>query len=217
MYTKGWLFLVLVFIFPSLFAAEKFESTAEFSVCFTPGENCTQHIVDAIHEAVGNIWVQAYSFTAKPIEEALIDAKDRGVNVHVVVDKSVLTNPKNVAEFLAQHQIPVWVDYQPGIAHNKVMIIDQTRVITGSFNFTKAAQNRNAENLLIIDDAGLAQKYLDNWHRRQHVSRAYQPVGEEKIVVPVIPEHPTFLGWLQQLWEMIKEFFHSPTKRLQIN
>jgi phosphatidylserine/phosphatidylglycerophosphate/cardiolipin synthase-like enzyme len=49
------------------------------------------------------------------------------------------------------------------IAHNKVMVIDSRTVITGSFNFTKAAEESNAENLLVIDDAELAKKYTQNW------------------------------------------------------
>ena len=54
----------------------------------------------------------------------------------------------------------------PGIAHNKVMIIDNQKVITGSFNFTTAADTKNAENVLLIEDAQLAEQYLINWHKR---------------------------------------------------
>jgi len=54
----------------------------------------------------------------------------------------------------------------PGIAHNKVMIIDRKKVITGSFNFTNAADNRNAENVLLIEDSELAATYIDNWKNR---------------------------------------------------
>lgn len=55
------------------------------------------------------------------------------------------------------------------IAHNKIIIIDRSVVITGSFNFTKAAEEKNAENLLIIRSKELAKPYLDNWrHHRDH-------------------------------------------------
>jgi phosphatidylserine/phosphatidylglycerophosphate/cardiolipin synthase-like enzyme len=45
-----------------------------------------------------------------------------------------------------------------------VIIIDEHRLLTGSYNFTKAAESKNAENLLILDDATLAKSYLDNWN-----------------------------------------------------
>jgi len=59
------------------------------------------------------------------------------------------------------------------IVHNKVMIIDGATVITGSFNFTKAAEEKNAENLLIIRDPGLAKFYMENWERHRVHSEMY--------------------------------------------
>ena len=77
------------------------------------------------------------------------------------------------------------MDTKVAIAHNKVMVIDGARVITGSFNFTAAAQKSNAENLLVIDDGALAAEYKANWERRRAVSVRYTeplpagPVAEE--------------------------------------
>ncbi|MGC1855109.1 MAG: phospholipase D-like domain-containing protein, partial [Candidatus Aquirickettsiella sp.] len=76
---------------------------------------------------------------------------------------------------------PCWIDYKPAIAHNKIMIIDEKEVITGSFNFTKAAQNKNAENLVIIHDAQLANIYLKNWQRRRAVSRYLNPQTKNQL------------------------------------
>jgi phosphatidylserine/phosphatidylglycerophosphate/cardiolipin synthase-like enzyme len=73
--------------------------------------------------------------------------------------------------------IPTWIDYRPAIAHNKVIIVDGQEVITGSFNFTKAAQEKNAENLVIISDNTIAKKYLVNWESRKYYSI---PAGEYK-------------------------------------
>jgi len=60
------------------------------------------------------------------------------------------------------------------IAHNKVMVIDGSTVITGSFNFTKAAEESNAENLLIIHGQELSKKYADNWREHAGHSQAYE-------------------------------------------
>jgi phosphatidylserine/phosphatidylglycerophosphate/cardiolipin synthase-like enzyme len=67
--------------------------------------------------------------------------------------------------------VPLWEDYKLRIAHNKVMIFDGQTVETGSFNFTDAAQYHNAENMLIIHNQALAQKYLANWEKRKQQSK----------------------------------------------
>ena len=65
------------------------------------------------------------------------------------------------------------IDAEHAIAHNKVMIIDKELVITGSFNFTKAAQKKNAENVLIIRDKALADQYSQNWQVQAQHSQPY--------------------------------------------
>jgi phosphatidylserine/phosphatidylglycerophosphate/cardiolipin synthase-like enzyme len=144
-------------------------------VCFTPGQNCTAEITDVIDAAKQSIFVQAYSFTSAPIAAHLVAAKKRGVKVNVILDKSQKTQKYSASHFLVHQHIPCWIDYKPAIAHNKIMIIDEKEVITGSFNFTKAAQNKNAENLLIIKDPTLARLYLKNWQRRRQISRCLNP------------------------------------------
>ena len=140
--------------------------------CFTPGQNCTAMLVDAINAAQENIYVQAYSFTSYPIAKALVRAQERGVDVAVIVDKSDF-DPQyfSVVPYLQQHHIPLWVDNEVNIAHNKVMIFDQASVETGSFNFTQAAQKANAENMLIIHNPQLAEIYWHNWQKRQEASQ----------------------------------------------
>ncbi len=107
--------------------------------------------------------VQAYSFTSAPLAKALLSAHRRGIRVEVVLDKSQRSQRYSSATFLANSGIPTFIDDEHAIAHNKVMIIDRQTVITGSFNFTKAAEERNAENLLIMRSRELARIYLNNW------------------------------------------------------
>ena len=71
-------------------------------------------------------------------------------------------------------RIPTLIDAKHAIAHNKVMVIDEETVITGSFNFSKAAEQENAENLLIIHDRALAAKYLENWKAHAAHSEVYK-------------------------------------------
>lgn len=194
------LMLSILLGLPVVGNADSFEKQASYSVCFTPYEDCTQQVVNAVDNAVSTIWVQAYSFTSRPISDALVMAKERGVNVNIIFDKSILDHNRGTAWFLVRHGIPVWIDNQLAIAHNKVMIIDQTRVVTGSFNFTYSAQNNNAENLLIIDDGKLAQKYLQNWQKRQAVSTPL-------VLSPTTAEDHE--NWLARLWHWLAQWWTS--------
>jgi len=159
------LFLVIVLLTISVpsFAQAAF---VDYQVCFTPGGNCTQKIVQAIDAAKKQILVQAYSFTSAPIAQALMLAHRRGIDVKVILDKSQKTQRYTSSTFLTHQGIPTWIDYKVAIAHNKVMVLDNETVITGSFNFTSAAQNKNAENLLILHSADLAKAYTKNWYAR---------------------------------------------------
>jgi phosphatidylserine/phosphatidylglycerophosphate/cardiolipin synthase-like enzyme len=119
--------------------------------------------------------VQAYSFTSAPIAKALVVAHNRGVDVQVILDKSQRTERYSSATFLANERIPTFIDAAYKIAHNKVMVIDGNTLITGSFNFTKSAEDGNAENLLVISNApDLAQKYAANWKEHLAHSEPYK-------------------------------------------
>ena len=143
------------------------------SLYFSPKGGGQQAIVDAIGQAKESVYVQAYSFTSSPIAKALLEAHKRGVTVEAVLDKSQKSAQYSGATFLKNEGIPVYIDAAHAIAHNKVMVIDGQTVVTGSFNFTKAAEEKNAENLLIIKDKGLARLYMDNWERHRGHSDGY--------------------------------------------
>lgn len=165
-----------IFAFSSQLSATDLTLTsAPTKVCFTPGGDCTDLIVDQISKAKSEILVQAYSFTSTPIAKAMVDAHKRGIKVEAILDKSQRKEKFTSATFLANSRIPTYIDASHAIAHNKVMILDKEIVITGSFNFTKAAQEKNAENLLIIKSKDLADLYLGNWYRHRDHSEPYQP------------------------------------------
>ncbi len=145
----------------------------EPQACFTPGGACTQLIVDTINSAQQNIDVQAYGFSSEPIINALVKAEAKGVKVRVILDKSNLSARSSGIEALKQAGIPMSIDYKVKIAHNKVMILDNQTLITGSFNFTSSAQTRNAENVLVIHNPQLAGQYEQNFMNRQAASLPY--------------------------------------------
>jgi phosphatidylserine/phosphatidylglycerophosphate/cardiolipin synthase-like enzyme len=140
---------------------------------FSPVGGATEAVVNALVHATNTVLVQAYSFTSAPIAKALVDAERRGIKVQVILDKSQRTEKYSEADFFSHEGIPTLIDAQHAIAHNKVMVIDGYVVLTGSFNFTKAAEEHNAENLLVINDAVLAKRYAENWHLHEQHSETY--------------------------------------------
>ena len=136
-------------------------------VYFSPRGGATDAIVNALDNAKEYVLVQAYSFTSPPIAEAVRDAHRRGLSVRVILDKSQRSERYTVATFLSRAGVPVWIDDRHAIAHDKVIVIDENTVITGSFNFSRAAEERNAENLLIIESPSLAKRYIQNWQAHQ--------------------------------------------------
>lgn len=169
--------LFLIIIFPITLFAQSNRAIPSWSVCFTPPSDCTSEIVKNVDKAQIAILVQAYSFTSAPIAKALVDAHKRGVKVGVILDKSQRTERYSSADFLAHAGIATKIDTAHAIAHNKVMVVDDEMVMTGSFNFTKAAQERNAENLLVIKDKELARLYMDNW--KGHAAHAEIYLGKD--------------------------------------
>jgi phosphatidylserine/phosphatidylglycerophosphate/cardiolipin synthase-like enzyme len=144
-------------------------------VYFSPHGGATQAIINEISNAKTEILVQAYSFTSTSIAKALVDAHKRSVKVEVILDKSQRKETYTEATFLANMGVPTFIDDKHAIAHNKIMIIDKATVITGSFNFTKAAEEKNAENVLIIMSKELASVYIDNWVKHREHSELYTP------------------------------------------
>jgi phosphatidylserine/phosphatidylglycerophosphate/cardiolipin synthase-like enzyme len=145
-------------------------------IYFSPRGGCTDAIINAIEQAKAEIKVQAYSFTSAPIAKALLVARKRNVNVQIILDKSQKKQSYSSYTFFHNQGIPVYVDSAHAVAHNKIIIIDQETIITGSFNFTKAAEEKNAENLLIITSKDLAKIYIENW--KNHFEHAEKYLRE---------------------------------------
>jgi len=144
------------------------------TTCFTPAQACADLIVSILDHAQSQIRLQAYGFTAAPILAALVAAKQRGLDLVVLLDKSdERASSGSGAAYVARAGIPVFIDYQPAIAHNKVIVVDKHIVVTGSYNFTAAAERKNTENVTIIDAAEVANRFLSNWESRRAVSRPY--------------------------------------------
>lgn len=138
-----------------------------WQVYFSPNGGATEAVVAEINASTESIYVQAYSFTSAPIAEALVAAKNRGLVVEILLDKSDKTGKGSQLPLFVSNHVHVLIDDKHAIAHNKIMILDHKVVLTGSFNFTNAAEHSNAENSIHLFSPALANKYLENWNVHQ--------------------------------------------------
>jgi phosphatidylserine/phosphatidylglycerophosphate/cardiolipin synthase-like enzyme len=153
------------------------------TVCFSPQlpGSCDPQatVIGEIDRAQKSILVQIYTITSREIVAALLSAKQRGIEVRLIIDRRQFEEDRSEREAVAQlvaSGIPVMVDGVPGLAHSKVAIIDSRTVITGSFNFTWSASHRNAENLIVVNSPTLAAQYQRAWDAAAARAR---PLAEE--------------------------------------
>lgn len=165
---------LIVILFPlSISATDLILTNTPTQVYFSPNGGCTEAIVKEIKQAKFETLIQAYSFTSKEIASATVNARKRGIHVEIILDKSNGTARYSAGDFTAHTGLPTYIDAAHAIAHNKIMIIDGETVITGSFNFTKAAEEKNAENLSIVRNKELAGIYIKNWEKHKEHSERY--------------------------------------------
>jgi len=126
---------------------------------FSPEDHPQKAIIREIRESRTRIDFLAFSFTSKPIAEAMADQIKNGVRVRGVVEARNASSESCMDEYLRTHGAEVHPDANDYNMHDKVMILDGETVITGSYNFSKSAEKKNDENVLIIHDAGIAETY----------------------------------------------------------
>lgn len=164
---------------PALSGGATHAATGTVEVAFSPWQDGEALILRHLAAARQEVYVQAYILTSKNIAQGLLEAKERGVRVAVLVDgPNASGHDSSQVPRLAQAGIPVMLETRYGAAHNKVIILDPElstcAVITGSYNFTQSARVRNAENLLVLKgDRALAQSYLANWKRHRADARPW--------------------------------------------
>jgi phosphatidylserine/phosphatidylglycerophosphate/cardiolipin synthase-like enzyme len=160
-----------------------FTSAAEMAVepCFSPAGRCSEKIAREIDGARLEILAAIYALTDDRLAWALIQAKERGVNVQVVLDRAFdAENSASKGSWLAERGVglkrvsglPSGRERGAGLMHQKFAVIDRQVVITGSYNWTVAASQFNDENLLVFRNGGpLAEEYrrefLRLWERKR--------------------------------------------------
>lgn len=153
-------------------------AAARVEAYFTPGDDIAALLAARIGAARHTVHVQAYLFTHRALAAALAKAARRGVSVELVGDASQhAAGGLPVIAGLARAGVRVWLNGEYAAFHHKVILVDARSsrpvVITGSFNFTSSAQERNAENVIVVTgDAASARAFLRDFERhRDRASR----------------------------------------------
>ena len=147
------------------------------SIYSPPRGEETEAILRELNKAQISILVQSFSFFPAPVAEALVSAQERGVNVQILLDKSPPDELYIATGVFVNAGISIKIDSAHAVGQDKVMIIDGETIITGSFNFTKAAEDKIAVNLLVIRDKATAKKYTETWQDHKGHSEPYSGRG----------------------------------------
>jgi len=161
--------LALVALSPAVLASS-LASGAAIAVCFSPEENCAAFADRAIDNAEQEILVGAYGLTTgSGIVEALVRAKERGIDVRLIADKTTPCERNSGVGPLVAAGVPIWIDDRARIAHAKTMVIDGAVTLTGSYNWTRGAA-ANSEDMNLISSPAVAAAYAAHWRERLALS-----------------------------------------------
>lgn len=175
--------------FNELFTAKKFGTRAEVGAqtsqltvdgvrvqnYFSPVDHVMDKLVTLVNGAQKSIRFMAFTYTDDDLAKAMIARFKAGVDVAGVIENRGASQGALVP--LACAKVPVKVDGNKYTMHHKVIVIDESVVITGSFNFTKAADTVNDDNVLIIYDPSVARQYLDEFNRVNNLAKNPDPAG----------------------------------------
>jgi phosphatidylserine/phosphatidylglycerophosphate/cardiolipin synthase-like enzyme len=144
------------------------QGTIEIAFAPYPQRQAQRLVEKIIDASESSVTIAAYQMTSKPIADALCRAAGRGVLVTAVLDRK--SNPSgrgySKRDYLSKCGVAVRTDARYPIMHDKFIVVDNKHVETGSFNYSFAAAERNAENAMVIwNNPSLAAKYAEEFDR----------------------------------------------------
>jgi len=165
-------------------------ATAQYiDIFFSPDGGAAAAVANEIDHAKSTIKIAAYAISETQITDALLRAQSRGVSIGLLVTPTQQSDAYSTAGKLKKAGISTSVDREHALMHNKTMVIDGLVIITGSMNFTKAGDTKNAENTLIIRSKKIAALYAENWIMHRDHSGVFIPVHSKDYRPPKTPPH----------------------------
>ena len=182
----------IVFILATSPAAWRATHAAEIEVYFSPNGGAAHAAAAEITAAKTSIQIEAYSISEEEITAALLAAHAKGIPIQLVVDPGQQAPNYSTADKLKKAGIRTVTDRKHQLFHNKVIIVDETTVITGSMNFTHSGNAKNAENMLIIRDPTIAAKYSADFrihydHSDPYIAKPFSPRHARKTPLNLLP------------------------------
>jgi phosphatidylserine/phosphatidylglycerophosphate/cardiolipin synthase-like enzyme len=141
----------------------------QIEVLFSPDMRTGDHIVALLQNAEESIHVMAFNLTLDAIADTILRRADEGIEVQGLFDADQSQNQGSDVTRFGESGIDVMLDGNPRKMHHKVIIIDESIVITGSYNFSRNAEEKNDENVLIIYSPRLAREYLIEFSRLREI------------------------------------------------
>jgi len=166
---------------------------AQTEVYFSLSDNPQKEIIENINQAEAFINIAMYIFTDREIAIPLVKARERGVKVRLYLDQDQVDYKYSQSRFLVQKGVKTRISSNKYIMHNKFAIIDNRILLTGSYNWTFSANNRNDENLMVIDDPEIIEifqnQFVNLWTNKYNLEKTRQLYKIAKVdFLPTFPK-----------------------------
>lgn len=133
---------------------------------FSPEDHVADALVRLVQSARQSVVFAAFSFTSDPLADAMLERAAEGISISGVFEgEQYYSNQGTEFDRLQTAGLDVFLDDNPHSMHHKFLVVDGQVVATGSYNFSRSAEERNDENVLVIHDAGIAAQYLQEFER----------------------------------------------------
>jgi mitochondrial cardiolipin hydrolase len=147
---------------------------------FSPGDDCLEAIITAIEEAKKTMKICVFTISDDRISEAIVRAHQHGIQIRIITDNNKLHDIGSDIRELAARGLEVRIDKTRSHMHHKFAIFDETRVLTGSYNWTRSAAMYNHENILVTDNLSIVQDYSREFDRLWEGMMKYNPGGKSR-------------------------------------
>ena len=145
---------------------------ADIKLYFSPRGGTRQAVIDELKKAKKSIYFMTFSLTDKETIDLLLEKHKNGVKVEGIFDGCMISKYSGFLT-LIKKELPVYLDGNQALLHNKVFIIDDSIIITGSYNFSKNAEDNNNENTLVINSPRLAKDYFDEFKKLKYAAKVH--------------------------------------------
>ena len=147
------------------------KGTDKSDAFFSPGDACRNIIINQIMYAVSRISICVFTISDDRITNAIIDSHKRGKEVRIITDNDKSLDMGSDIAKLHQEGVLIKMDSTPNHMHHKFMVVDNSALLTGSYNWTLSAAKYNHENVLLTTEGGVVKSYLkefsDLWNKME--------------------------------------------------